>query len=350
MKKRYRLVCLSHRGGMFYVFDTESKKRESLGTKDPDAAQRLIDSKNEAVLHVSMNLQIAQVYLQHSDPSLATRTWEDVFVKIISTKSGPTQDRWKCAQKDKAFDLIRHRKVVETTSEQFLTVLQKGTVATNLYLRRTHRFALNMHWLPWPILPAAYWPPLVYKDKRAITFEEHQKLVQREKNPEWKAFYELLWHIGGAQTDIATLTADAIDWKDWTINFHRRKTGTAVHLSFGSEAATVLQGLPKIGPLFPHLATLNASKRAAWFRHKVRAAEIAGITLHSYRYAWAERARSAGYPEQYAMQALGHHSECVHRAYARKAEVKIPALENFEKDLTGRKIVPFPPPSQAVNR
>src|SRR5271165_1177278 len=107
---RYRLVYRGIRN-MFYCFDTHTNKRESLGIADKDEAQRLIDAKNEAVRHVGMNLQIAQVYLQHSDPSLATRTWQQVMDAIVAKKHGPTQARWQSAVKDKAYDLIRHRKV-----------------------------------------------------------------------------------------------------------------------------------------------------------------------------------------------------------------------------------------------
>jgi hypothetical protein len=53
--------------------------------------------------------------------------------------------------------------------------------------------------------------------------------------------------------------------------------------------------------------------------------------LHSYCYAWAERAKAAGYPERYAMEALGHNSQAVHRAYAKNAHVKLPALEDYER-------------------
>ncbi|HEX3797319.1 MAG TPA: hypothetical protein VH413_01355 [Verrucomicrobiae bacterium] len=117
--KRYRLVYRGSRN-MFYYFDTHVNKRESLGTSDKAEAQRLIAAKNEAVLHVGMNLQIAQVYLQHSDPAMATRTWQHVFETIIAKKHGTTQARWACASRDKAFDLIRNRTLVETTS-QFLS-------------------------------------------------------------------------------------------------------------------------------------------------------------------------------------------------------------------------------------
>ncbi|HEX9255171.1 MAG TPA: hypothetical protein VF938_06485 [Candidatus Angelobacter sp.] len=62
------------------------------------------------------------------------------------------------------------------------------------------------------------------------------------------------------------------------------------------------------------------------------------MSLHSYRYAWAERAYTAGYPERFAQAALGHASKVVHQAYAKGAKVVCPPLENYE-----RKIIPLPP-------
>ena len=94
-----------------------------------------------------------------------------------------------------------------------------------------------------------------------------------------------------------------------------------------------LETLPKSGPLFPRLIELSASERASWFSHRLQSLKITGITLHCCRYAWAEWGRQFGYPEQYAMQALGHHSEAVHRAYAKKAKVKLPSLEEFENKI-----------------
>jgi integrase len=54
---------------------------------------------------------------------------------------------------------------------------------------------------------------------------------------------------------------------------------------------------------------------------------ITGVSLHSYRYAWAERAYAAGYPERFAQAALGHSSKVIHRAYAKGAYVICPPLE-----------------------
>jgi integrase len=334
--KRYRLVYRGIRNA-YYCFDTHTKKRESLGTGNADEAQRLVDTKNEAVQHPEMNLQIAQVYLQHSDPALSARTWQQVMEKIISLKSGPTRERWEYAIDDQAFDLIRHRKLLQTTAEHFLNVLNKGSVATNVFLRRAHNFAIGMHWLPWPVLPKLQWPPVTYKEKRAITREEHQRIIQRERNPELRAFYELLWHLGGSQTDIATLSAEDINWTDRTVSFQRRKTKVAVVISFGPEAATILETLPKSGLLFPWLSGLHEKHRAKHFVKRLATVGVKGISLHSYRYAWAERAKVVGMPERFAQQALGHSSKAFARAYSKNAKVVVPSLEDYEA-----KVIPLP--------
>jgi integrase len=190
-----------------------------------------------------------------------------------------------------------------------------------------------MHWLPWPILPKLHWPPLVYKQKRAVTVAEHEQIVAREKNPELRGFYQMLWHTGGAQTDVASFKAEDVDLEEGTITYRRRKTQSQVHLTLGDEARKVVETLPKSGLLFPRLAGLKPSERSSLFCKRLQSLNLTGITLHSYRYAWAERARQSGYPEQFAMQALGHKSEAVHRAYAKNAKVRLPSLEEFESKI-----------------
>jgi len=63
------------------------------------------------------------------------------------------------------------------------------------------------------------------------------------------------------------------------------------------------------------------------------------VSLHSYRYSWAERAKKAGYPERFAQEALGHNSKAVHRAYAKKAKVTVPSLEDYEKQPADKKVI-----------
>ena len=103
----------------------------------------------------------------------------------------------------------------------------------------------------------------------------------------------------------------------------------------------ILATLPKTGPLFPYLQTVRASDRATEFKPRCVGLGLQGVSLHSYRYAWAERAKVAGYPERFAQLALGHNSKAVHRAYAKKAQVTLPPLEEYEREQP--KILPFPP-------
>ena len=42
-------------------------------------------------------------------------------------------------------------------------------------------------------------------------------------------------------------------------------------------------------------------------------------------------AKTVGYPESFAQEALGHNSKAVHRAYAKRALMKIPSLEEYER-------------------
>jgi integrase len=181
-------------------------------------------------------------------------------------------------------------------------------------VRRSHNFALDMNWLPWPVLPKKRWPAIKFKDKRGITLTEHLAIVSRELNPELKAFYQLAWHLGAAQSDIAFLEAENIDWEHSVISFARKKTGSIALMRFDEEMAELVHSLPDSGPLFPYLRTVRASDRATEFHQRCVGLNIKGVTLHSCRYAWAERAKTAGYPERFAQEALGHNSKAVHRA------------------------------------
>jgi hypothetical protein len=106
--------------------------------------------------------------------------------EMTKTKTGSTHARHVVAMKDKAFDLIRNLPILETHSAHFLKVLELGGVSTNVYLRRIHNFALDMNWLAWSILPKRQWPKVKFKEKRAITLEEHQRIIAAEVNPERK--------------------------------------------------------------------------------------------------------------------------------------------------------------------
>jgi integrase len=93
-----------------------------------------------------------------------------------------------------------------------------------------------------------------------------------------------------------------------------------------------------------HERILGAEKNPEWnafyrFCWHLGGSQTDVVSLHSYRYAWAERAMSCGYPERFAQAALGHNSKAMHRAYARHAEFTLPPLDEYERLATERKVV-----------
>ncbi len=56
------------------------------------------------------------------------------------------------------------------------------------------------------VLPKIHWPPVRHQDRRAITAQEHQTIIEREHNPDIRACHQVLCHLGGSQTDIAELS------------------------------------------------------------------------------------------------------------------------------------------------
>jgi hypothetical protein len=210
--------------------------------------------------------------LAGSDNGITARTRQDAVEALTNTKQGANQHRWKTAAKDKAFITLLPQVIIETKGETILKVLQMGTVSTNVFLRRLHYFCLDMNWLPWPFIPKRHWPAVRFKDKRAITLEEHSQIVARKKNPERKAFYQLTWHLGASQSDLAHFQAEDVDWPARIICFFRMKTRgrnqTPPQISFGREVEAILETLPMTGSLFPYLATVRPGDRATEFKQR----------------------------------------------------------------------------------
>lgn len=142
---------------------------------------------------------------------------------------------------------------------------------------------------------------------------------------------ELLWHVGAAQINLVSFTVENVDWSNRTISYFRRKTGKRAVLRFGADAAVISNCLPRNGPLFPTWSQLSSADRADRFHRRCKSLGIAGVRLHSYRYAWVGRAMAAGYPALHAQAAMGHSSAAFHRAHAKGAQVEVSPLEELEK-------------------
>lgn len=331
-------LTLFRRNGIYYSQDSTTGKQKSLGTRDETTAHKLIEATNEAHRSPILNLQLARAYLSASDPAFLVRTWQTVMDQLKIRGRDSTRERYTSIYRSPAFDPIRHKTLLETSTADILSIIKDAKPSHVFYLKCLHSFALSLGWISIPIMAPNLWPKHHPKAKRGISLEEHKRLLSLAKKAEWKLYLELLWETGAAQADAAILKAEDIDWQARTITYFRKKTGTRAQITIGKKLETTLSHLPTLGPLFPKLSEEESHVRSKRFAYQCLLAGIRGLTLHCYRYSWAERANSAGMPERFAQAALGHSSAAIHHAYAKKAIVIAPSLEDYEN-----KVKPSPP-------
>jgi integrase len=293
------------RNGVFYIQDSTTGKQTSLRTRDETEAKSLLEARNAAQRQPVLNLHLARAYLTASDPAFVERTWQTVMEQLQSRGKDSSKERYASVFKSTSFDALRHKRLLETTTDDFFAVFKEGKVSIIFFLKRLHNFALNVGWMALPIVAPYLWPTHEAKEQRGITHAEHENILIREKHAEWKLYLELLWETGAAQGDAASLTAEHIEWSSRTITYFRKKTGSRAQFSISKTLEKVLQQLPTTGALFPKLSTFTSNGRAIRFSYRCQRAGVSGVTLHSYRYAWAERAKVAGMPERFAQAALG---------------------------------------------
>jgi integrase len=334
---KYRLFRRSN--GVFYWQENDSSKQGTLRTSNRREAERLLNAMNESHRQPTLNLNLARAYLVAHDPKMATRTWQAVMDEMATHGIPTTQDRCARCFRSKAYDAIRDKPLVQTMSTDLLAIIHANGNCVAHYLRRLHNLAVDLGWLAWPILAKRAWPKIRSQSKRAITAEEHAAVIASEKNPERRAYYELLYETGAAQTDAANLTTENIDWQNGILVYQRKKLGPfsePARLTIGRKLNTLLQSLSHSRDLFPKIKHTSANHRSAEFRRRCCVAGITGVSLHSYRHAWAQRAKACGYPQRFAQEALGHNSRVVHEAYAKGALVILPALDEYEQVHTAK--------------
>jgi hypothetical protein len=163
MRPRFRLY--RRYGGVFYVFDRQTRRRESLTTADPHIARRLLHAKNEAQQTPLVNRHIARAYLGRSRDHQAHLADRDGGAR--ENKEGDQPRALGTRNPRPRLRPPPQRAHFQTQPDHFLRVLDKGTVATNVFLRRMHNFAVDLGWLPWPVIPKRQWPAVRYGEKRA---------------------------------------------------------------------------------------------------------------------------------------------------------------------------------------
>lgn len=342
MEHRYRLYRRGN--GYYYSEDCQTGKQKSLRTRDEQAARRIVAARNEATHQPAVSLTLARAYLEAKSPELLSRTWEDVMREMEASYEGPTRERWQTFMRSRPVQSLRALPLLRTESSHFLDVLKHPAAgnSTHKWLRVLHKRALDLGWLLVPVLTKCAWPRITSRQGEAITPAQHRSLVATETDAEFRLYLEMLWETGGAQSDIAGLHRDNVNLAQARLTFGRRKLRNknkgAVAIVIGRKLFALLEKLPAHGLLFPSLAQQPASVRASRFRKCCNRLGFHHITLHSYRYAWARRAKAAGMPVRESMDHLGHGSKAVHLAYGSKEEAVTFPLEYYE-ELKASKLV-----------
>ncbi len=184
---KYRLY--RRRNGVFYWQENDSRKQATLRTSERREAERLLNAMNESHREPTLNLSLARAYLAAHDPKMAQRNWQAVMDEMATHGIPTTQERCARGFRSKAYDPIRNKPVVQTTGADLLAVIHTNGNCVAHYLRRLHNLAVDLGWLPWPVLAKRAWPQIRSRSKRAITAEEHGAVIALEKNVERRAYY-----------------------------------------------------------------------------------------------------------------------------------------------------------------
>jgi hypothetical protein len=137
MKKRF---WLWRRNGVYYLQDAETRQKESLHTRDRREAERLRNARNDAATRPVLGMALAKAYLSAHDAEISKRTWQNVMDYFCARGKPQTQERRQRAARSKCFDRLRSLKLLETNSNDFLTVLESSPQTT---LRNSCSFAAS---------------------------------------------------------------------------------------------------------------------------------------------------------------------------------------------------------------
>jgi hypothetical protein len=158
--------------------DRPAKK---LRTRDEAEASQLLNARNDAMRQPVLNLHLARAYLAASDPAFVEHTWQTVMAQMQIRGQDSSRERYASVFKSSCFDALRHKRLLETTADDFLAVFKDGKVSIVYFLKRLHNFALSLGWIVLPVVAPYLWPKYEPKDRRGITPDEHQSVLAQEK-------------------------------------------------------------------------------------------------------------------------------------------------------------------------
>lgn len=122
MQKKFRLYRRA--AGVFYWQENGTANRGSLRTKNRTEAEELMRAKNEAQRQPALNLALGRAYLSAHDPQMTARTWQRVMDEMASHGEESTRLRCRRGMRCSAYAPLRNKVLVQTTSEDLLTILR----------------------------------------------------------------------------------------------------------------------------------------------------------------------------------------------------------------------------------
>ncbi|BCU78132.1 tyrosine-type recombinase/integrase [Luteolibacter sp. LG18] len=316
--------------GTFYSHNKVTLQRQSLKTRNKNEAIELINALNKEDGDRRFAERMVEIYQEKAGRAVSKITWAEAMEECskVAGKTESTRLRHRQAYTGKDFNSLRSMTICQTYPEHFRLIVKCGKPSVIKYLRKLQSFSIEQGWLTTPILASKSLRVIKLKEKRAIKREEYLRVIENEPDAEKRAFYSMLWATGASQVDCANLRVENFDREARTLVYTRQKTACVCRLKWNGGVEKLLDSLPQQGFLFPKLQKLTSSARAAEFRRRCRTkgVNVEGTSLHSFRYSMAERLAEAGFSIREASAALGHRSEAVHLAYAKKAEIFCSAI------------------------
>ena len=86
----------------------------------------MIHASNEAHRQPVLNLQLARAYLTASDPAFVERTWQTAMAQLQARGKDSSRERYESVFKSRSFDGLRHKRLMETTADDFFAVFKRG--------------------------------------------------------------------------------------------------------------------------------------------------------------------------------------------------------------------------------
>lgn len=314
---------LWNRKGVWYACNRQTAKPQSLQTRNESEAHERLNVLNRGAVgrqeaRAKMGFWAKMAGYDHTD-----KTWQDAMDSCAgrSHLDPATSKRLASCFRSKRFDKLRIKRICETLPDDLDELLACGKPSIVKNLRTLHTEAVRRRLLYSPLIHPRQVRVMRLKDPRATTIEEHQRIMDRAKTEERRLYYQLLWHTGASQSDCANFRAEDFCKVRRDLHYNRAKTANECRLEFTQEVFALLDQLPKRGFLFPSIQKESESQRGTVFRRACGSLQINGITLHSYRYAFAERCRLNGITVEEAMAAMGLKSFAVYHSYAKGAKI-----------------------------